>query len=95
MTVTVEVINHKTLNLLKDLENLGLIHVQPSIPQNTARTSQEDPPYYRLRGVHKNIKRGSIDEFHERSREDKEYELALEKRQEEERANLAKTKLSS
>jgi len=87
MTVTVEIVNHGTLNLLKDLENMGLIHVQPSIPQNTEKTSQEDKcSFQQLRGIHKGIPGGSVEDFLARSREDKEHELAIEKRQEEERA---------
>jgi len=96
MTVTVEVMNHGTLNLLKELENLGLIHLKPSAQQNTAESTQENPPpYQRLRGIHKNIPGGSVEDFLARCREDKEHELAIEKRQEEERARLAKSKLSS
>ena len=97
MTVTVEVINNGTLNLLKELENLGLIHVQPSAPQNTTETVQEDPPpYQRLRGIHKNITGGnSVENFLACCREDKEREFAIEKRQQEERSHFAKAKLSS
>ena len=87
MTVTVEIVNHGTLNLLKDLENLGLIHVQPSVPHNAEKTAEESPPPYQwLRGCCKNVPGGSVEDFLARSREDKEHELAIEKRQEEERA---------
>jgi len=96
MTVTVEVKNRKTLNLLNDLEILGLIHVQPSVPQDTEIAAEEDPPPYRwLLGCCKNKPEGSVENFLVRCREDKEYELAIEKRQEEERARLASAKLSS
>jgi hypothetical protein len=96
MTVTVEVINHKTLNLLNDLENLGLIHVQPSVPQNIVETAEETPPPYQwLRGIHAGIPGASVEDFFSRCREDKEHELAIEKRQEEERTRYANTSLSS
>ena len=96
MTVTVEVINQKTLNLLNDLENLGLIHVKPSVSQNAVETVEETPPPYQwLRGIHAGIPEASVDNFLARCREDKEHELAIEKRQEEERARRANEKLSS
>jgi hypothetical protein len=96
MTVTVEVINRKTLNLLNDLESMGLIHIQPSVPQNAVETAGEAPPPYQwLRGIHAGIPEASVDNFLARCREDKEYELAIEKRQEEEHARYANTALSS
>ena len=104
MTVTVEIKNPGTLNLLRNLEDMGLIHLQPSgevpAPNNTAESSHElakedKPPYHWLRGCCKNIPGGSVDDFLARSRADKEHELAIEKRQEEERARRAKEKLSS
>jgi len=96
MTVTVEVINKKTLNLLNDLESMGLIHVQPSVPQNTVETVEEAPPPYQwLRGIHAGIPGASVEDFFARCREDKEHELAIEKRREEERVLYANTALSS
>jgi len=96
MTVTVEVINEKTLNLLDALEGLGLIHVRSAVPQEAEMAVQENPPSYQwLRGCCKNKPEGSVENFLARCREDKEYELAIEKRQEEERARRAKAKLSS
>ena len=95
MTVTVELLNNKSLNLLRELENMGLIHVKSANPQNTAETVQENPPSYQwLRGCCKNIPGGSVDDFLKRCREDKECELAIEKRQEEERVCRANEKLS-
>ena len=47
-----------------------------------------------LEGCCKNLPHGSVDEFLARCREDKEYELSLEKRQEVERARYANTELS-
>ena len=88
--------NPGSLNLLNAMENIGLIHVRPSVPQNTGETvHEEEPPYQWLRGCCKNKPEGSVDNFLARCREDKERELAIEKRQEEERARLANAKLSS
>lgn len=95
MTVTVEIVNHGTLNLLKELENLGLIHVQPSSPQKKPEIVEEEPlPYQWLRGCCKNIPGGSVDDFLASSREEKEYELTIEKHQQEESERLAREKLS-
>ena len=78
-------------NLLRDLENLGLIHVQPSVSQDTGEiVHEEEPPYQWLRGIHQGIPGGSVEDFLARKREDKEHELAIEKRQEEERAPTTK-----
>jgi len=96
MTVTVEIMNHGSLNLLNAMENIGLIHVQPSVPQNTGETAEEDKhSFLRFQGIHAGLHRGSVEEFLADCREDKEHELAIERRQEEERARLAKAKLSS
>jgi hypothetical protein len=86
MTVTVEIMKHGTLNLLRALENLGLIHLQPSVPQDAGEiVHEEEPPYQWLRGIHEGIPGASVEDFFARCREDKEYELAIERRQEEER----------
>ena len=55
--------------------------------ENTVKTTQEDKfaAFLQLRGIHKNIPGASVDEFLSRCREDKERELAIEKRQQEER----------
>ena len=55
--------------------------------ENTVKTAQEDKfdAFLQLRGIHKNIPGASVDEFLFRCREDKERELANEKRQQEER----------
>ena len=91
MTVTVEIRKPGTLNLLQELENLGLIHMQPSVPEDAEKPAEEDPPPYQwLRGIHAGIPGASVEDFLARSREDKEHELAIEKRQEEERGRLAK-----
>ena len=96
MTVNVEIMNHETLNLLRDLENLGLIHMQPSAAPDAEKTAQNDKhSFQRFRGIHAGLHGGSVEEFLAGCREDKERELAIEKRQEEERARLAKAKLSS
>ena len=92
MTVTVEVKNQRTFDLLKAIEGLGLIHVnEPEPPQAAEKTAQEETPaYHRLMGCHKNIPGGSVEDFLARSRADKEHELEIERRQEEERARRAK-----
>jgi hypothetical protein len=97
MTVTVEIVNHGTLNLLKDLESMGLIHVQSAVPQSAEKAVQGDKcSFHQLRGIHEGIPGGSVEDFLARSREDKEHELAIEKRQEEERArHRANATLSS
>jgi len=86
MTVTVEVKNQRTFDLLRAIEGLGLIHVN-----SVEKTDQkEKPSYHWLRGCHKNIPGASVEDFLARSRADKEHELEIERRQEEERARRAK-----
>jgi len=87
MTVTIEVMNHGTLNLLREMEGLGLIHVNSPIPPQTAEKTEqgEEPSWHRLMGIHKNIPGASVEDFFARCRADKEHELEIEKRQEEER----------
>jgi hypothetical protein len=64
--------------------------------QDAETTVHENPPAYQwLRGCCENIPGGSVEDFLARCREDKEHEFAIERRQEEERARLAKAKLSS
>jgi len=96
MTVNVEIMNHGTLNLLNAMENIGLIHVQPSVPQNAEKTAGDAKrSFQRFRGIHAGLHGGSVEEFLAGCREDKEHEFAIEKRQEEERVRLAKAELSS
>ena len=91
MTVTVEVINKGSLNLLREMENMGLINLRTSASQIHEKTSRNDEsPYRWLRGCCKNIPGGSVEDFLARCREDKEHEIVIEKRQEEERERLAK-----
>jgi len=109
MTVTVEVINKGSINLLKEMENLGLINLRTSVSLDSEKTSRNLPPSPEdrtegpqvplrndqnssrwLRGCCKSIPGGSVEDFLSRCREDKEHELAIEKRQEEERERLAK-----
>jgi len=92
MTVTVEVINQKTFDLLKVIEGLGLIHVNSPIPPQTEEMAvhEEPPPYLRLMGCHKGLHNGTVEDFLADCRADKEHELEIERRQEEERARLAK-----
>jgi hypothetical protein len=92
MTVTVEVKNQRTLDLLKAIEGVGLIHVNSPIPANTAEKAgqEEIPPYHWLRGAHKGLHNGTVEEFLADCRADKEHEFEIERRQEEERARRAK-----
>jgi hypothetical protein len=91
MTVTVEVKNQKTLDLLKAIEGVGLIHVNSPLSARPARKADEGgtPPYRWLRGCCKDLPGGSVENFLARCREDKEHELEIERRQEEERARRA------
>ena len=97
MTVIIEVINKGALSLLNDMENIGLIHVKPSIPQSTEEIARKEKysSFLKLRGIHRNVPGASVDEFLARCREDKEHELAIEKSQEEERVRIASTKFHS
>ena len=52
--------------------------------------AEEDAPFLRLMGRYKGLPGASVDEFLARCREDKEYELALDRRRQEERAHYAK-----
>jgi len=111
MTVTVEVKNQRTFDLLRAIEGLGLIHVNTPVPpktaektdqgekpsnhqqkeshKNTPGASEEKPSYHWLRGIHKNIPGASVENFLARCREDKEHEIEIERRQQEERARRA------
>jgi transposase-like protein len=92
MTVTVEVKNQRTFDLLKSIEGLGLIHVNSPVSTQTAqKTDEEEKSSYRwLRGCHKGLHNGSVEDFLADCRADKEHELEIERRQEEERARHAK-----
>jgi hypothetical protein len=58
--------------------------------------AEEDKNSYQwMRGIHAGIPGASVEDFLARCREDKEHELAIEKRQEEERARRANENLSS
>jgi hypothetical protein len=91
MTVTVEVKNQKTFDLLRAIEGLGLIQVNTPLPPQTVEETEqgEKPSYHWLRGCHKNIPGGSVEDFLVRSRADKEHEFEIERRQEEERGHHA------
>ena len=98
MTLTVEIIDHGAIKLLNDLESLGLIHVKPAVPQDGENATAGDDrhsSFLRLRGIHKDAPGASVEDFLARCREDKAHELAIEKRQEEERVRLAGAKLPS
>ncbi|MCL2068136.1 MAG: hypothetical protein FWG99_11825 [Treponema sp.] len=59
--------------------------------ENIVKTAKEDKfaAFLQLRGIHKNIPGASVDEFLSRCHEDKERELAIEKREQEERNRYA------
>ena len=96
MILTVEVIENSAINLLNELENMGLIHVRPDVSQDNGKPDGEDPPPYQwLRGCCENRPGSSVEDFLARCHEEKERELAIEKRQEEERARLASAELPS
>ena len=91
MTVTVEVINKGSLNLLKEMENLGLINLSTSASLISEKASRENKSsYLSFRGCSKTISGNSVEDFLAHCREDKEYELTIEKCQEEERERRAK-----
>ena len=81
MTITIELIKPETLNLLRDMESLGLIHVKDSVSNDSKETSKGNKyAYKKLRGIHKNLPGASVDEFLKRCHADKERELSIEKR---------------
>jgi hypothetical protein len=88
MTVTVEVKNQGTFDLLRAIESLGLIHVNSPVPPQTAEKTDQDeiPAYHWLRGCHKGLHSGTVEDFLADCRADKEHEFEIERRQEEERA---------
>jgi hypothetical protein len=92
MTVTVEVKNQRTFDLLKVIEDLGLIHVNTPVPPQTAeKTAQEETPANPwMRGCHKGLHKGTVEDFLADCRADREHELEIERRQQEERARYAK-----
>jgi len=97
MTVTVEIMKPGTFNLLRDLENLGLIHLKPSVLLDSSKTAENEKGSFaeRFLGIHAGHNKGSVEEFLAECRADKEREYEIERRQDEERARLAKAKLSS
>ena len=80
MTVTIEVIKQGTINLLKDMESLGLIHIQSAVAQDTAKTAAESGRSWRdLYGCCEG-QPGTVEDFLADCRADKERELAIEER---------------
>ena len=80
MTVTIKVTNQDTLNLLRNMENLGLIHMLTDTSPDIHKADEEEKYSHRkLRGIHKNLPGASVDEFLARCYADKERELAMEK----------------
>ena len=86
-----EVINKGSLNLLRSMESIGLIHLKPHISRDTEETIPENKYSFRwMRGIYKGLPGASVDEFLAECRADKEREFAIEKREKEERAQYAK-----
>ena len=84
MNMTIEVMNKKTINILRDMEGLGLLQIHPSktIPEVTRS-------YRQFRGCCMSLPGGSVNEFLKNCRADKEREFAIEKRQTEESSRHA------
>ena len=84
MTLTIQVRNQDTLNLLRNMQNLGLINIQTVEHRSDVSLDTEIKPekhihsYHKLRGIHKNLPGASVDEFLKRCYAEKERELALE-----------------
>ena len=84
MMLTIQVRNQDTLNLLRNMENLGLINIQTAEHRSNValdiekKTDEENNSYNKLRGINKNLPGASVDEFLKRCYTDKERELALE-----------------
>jgi len=98
MYLTVEIINDGAINLLNDLESLGLVRVKPAVSQGTKKTVTDEQyaSFLKLRGIHAGIPGASVENFLAECREDKKRELAIEKREEEEReSRSAVAKVSS
>ena len=73
--------NQGTLTLLKDMEGMGLIHIQATASPDNAKTEPDSNRHNRwLRGCCKNLPEGSVDNFLADCRADKERELAIEER---------------
>jgi len=73
MNVTIEVINQRALNLLRGMEDLGLIHMQTSVSESSASGLPQNGQSNRwLRGCCKDLPHGSVDEFLARCHADKD-----------------------
>jgi hypothetical protein len=82
--------NPKSMNLLRGMEDLGLIHVQDPAPKEAEYAVHGGKSsWQKMRGIHKGLPGASVDEFLARCQADKEHEIAIEKRQEEERNRRA------
>jgi len=74
--------NQRTFNLLREMEGLGLIHVHPPVFQSAEKPAPENGSSNRwLRGCCKDLPEGSVNEFLERCRIDKDRERAAETRE--------------
>ena len=89
MIVTVDVKNQVTLNLLRNLESLGLIHMKPPVQEDAATSAEPESSWRWMIGCCQDSG-DTLEAYFERKRRDKEEELAQEQRQAEERARYAK-----
>jgi hypothetical protein len=81
MTLTIEVVNNKAVNLLRDMEGLDLIHLVP--PVETAVPQEKDAEKWvnPLRGRAKALGASlTLDRFMEMQREDLEHENEIDHR---------------
>ena len=104
-TVDIPASHRLTIDVPREVpEGRAILTFIPVLDQRSANiVAEASPPYAEedknsyqwLRGCCENVPGGSVEDFLARCREDKEHELAIEKRQEEERARRANEKLSS
>ena len=79
MKVTINVTNKAVFNLLRNMENLGLINMQTQVSHDIDLTDEDKFSYRKLRGIHKNLPGASVNEFLTRCYAEKARELAMEK----------------
>jgi len=96
MTVTVEVINEKTIDMLNVMESMGLIHMQSSVQQNAEKPMREGRrTLEQMRGIHAGHHGRTLDDFLRECHEEKERENEIDRRMDEERERMRNAKLPS
>ena len=94
MTVTVEVIEEKSISLLNAMEGMGLIHVQPSVQKDAEKPAREGRrTLEQLYGVHAGHHGRTLDDFLRECHEEKERENEIDRRMDEERERMRNAKL--